>query len=73
MNQMNDSGILMISHDAFALESLCEMILVMERGRIIEGGPMEKLPANHLKARMDKEISAANIKLDRRKWEWMEY
>ncbi|WP_201259611.1 ATP-binding cassette domain-containing protein [Tissierella sp. P1] len=72
MNQMNDSGILMISHDVFALESLCEMILVMERGRIIEGGPMEKLLLSP-KQEWTKKFSAANIKLDRRKWEWMEY
>ncbi|WP_339787488.1 hypothetical protein [Tissierella sp.] len=45
------------------------MILVVD---YIIQGPMEKLLLSP-KQEWTKKFSAANIKLDRRKWEWMEY
>jgi len=41
--QLESAGILLISHDIDALGALCSEIFVMEKGRITESGPMDKL------------------------------
>lgn len=66
-----ETGILMISHDVFALQSLCQEVMVMERGQITETGTMEKL-LNAPQRQWTKEFSAANRQQDRRQWIWKE-
>ncbi len=72
MQQVKETGILMISHDVFALDTLCGRVLVMEQGRITERGTMDQLLSKP-EREWTKEFSAANTKQDRRQWEWREF
>jgi len=72
VRHVKTTGILMISHDVVALNSLCENVFVMEHGRITESGRMDKLLYSP-KQEWTKKFASANAKKDRGKWEWKEF
>lgn len=67
----DETGILMISHDVFALNKLCHEIMVIEHGMITETGLMEKL-MNTPEQEWTKQFSSVNTKQDRGQWKWKE-
>lgn len=65
------AGILFISHDVAALESLCATVHVMESGQITESAPMAEL-LNAPKRTWTKEFAAAWKSPDKEGWTWMD-
>ncbi|MEA4893251.1 MAG: ATP-binding cassette domain-containing protein [Peptococcaceae bacterium] len=65
------AGILMISHDVSAMQSLCEKVLVMAGGEIIEEGTMDKLLFAP-EGQWTKEFAAASQRCGREEWKWRE-
>lgn len=67
--QMRDQSILLVSHDAAALEKLCSNVYVLGEGRVIEQGSMEQLLAKPETDWM-KQFSGLSTKESRGDWEW---
>lgn len=67
--QGKQAGVLMISHDVPALQSLCENVLVMESGTITETGTMDML-LEYPQQEWTKQFAAANHKPQKGEWEW---
>lgn len=68
-NQMNDKGILLVSHDVDALKSLCHTVYVLGTGKIIEHGSMDTLLSNPQTDWM-KQFSVLSNKENRGDWKW---
>ena len=67
--QSKEAGILLVSHDVYVLQILCETVLVMENGSISEKGTMDKLLSSP-KNIWTRQFAAAHRKLDRSGWAW---
>lgn len=70
--QNKETGILFISHDVDALNSLCSRVFVLEHGRITEKGTMEKL-LSAPQGEWTKEFAASHKKMKKRSFIWTEY
>lgn len=67
--QMQDKGILFVSHDVDALQRLCNNVYVLGAGRVIEQGKMDLLLTDP-KTDWMKQFSSLCRKESRGKWEW---
>lgn len=66
-----DAGILFISHDAAAMQSLCSVTHVMEKGQIIETQSTQEIFV-HPRTRWTKIFAAAANKREEGNWQWTE-
>jgi ABC-type glutathione transport system ATPase component len=67
--QMQDKGILFVSHDVGALQRLCNNVYVLGTGKVIEQGNMNQLLTKPQTDWM-KQFSSLSRKESRGKWEW---
>ena len=67
--QMQDKGILFVSHDVGALQKLCNNVYVLGTGKVIEQGNMHELLTKPQTDWM-KQFSSLSRKESRGKWEW---
>lgn len=67
--QMEDKGILFVSHDVKALQRLCNNVYVLGAGKVIEQGNMEQLLTKP-KTDWMKQFSSLSGKESRGEWEW---
>ncbi|WP_324824714.1 ATP-binding cassette domain-containing protein [Sinanaerobacter sp. ZZT-01] len=67
--QMQDKGILFVSHDVDALQRLCNNVYVLGAGKVIEQGNMDQLL---MKPQTDwmKQFASLSKKESRGEWEW---
>lgn len=66
------AGILFVSHDAFALRTLCAKLYIMQQGEIVEKGNTEQLLENP-KQEWTKQFIKASKKQNRGEWSWTEF
>lgn len=69
-DKKNEIGILFVSHDIKSLSELCENVIVMEDGKIIEKGNMDNL-LNHPKTNWTKTFSGIYKNSMERSFLWM--
>lgn len=67
--QMQEKGILFVSHDVDALQRLCNNVYVLGAGKVIEQGNMDQLLTKPQTDWM-KQFSSLSRKESRGKWEW---
>lgn len=67
--QMNDKGILFVSHDAAALKTLCQSVYVLSAGKLIEHGAMDTLLSKPQTDWM-KQFSMLSRRESRGEWKW---
>jgi len=67
--EMNQKGILFVSHDVDALKTLCHKVYVLGEGKIIEHGKMETL-LSEPKTDWMRQFSSLSCKESRGNWEW---
>ncbi|WP_077612813.1 ATP-binding cassette domain-containing protein [Clostridium sp. Marseille-P2415] len=70
--QMQDKGILFVSHDVAALRRLCQKIYVLEAGKIIEQGSMEQLLSTP-KTDWMKQFSKLSQEESKGDWKWEKF
>jgi len=67
--QMQDKGILFVSHDVDALQKLCDNVYVLGAGKIIEQGSMDELLIKP-KTNWMKQFASLSREESRGEWEW---
>jgi len=67
--QMQDKGILFVSHDVDALQKLCDTVYVLGAGKVIEQGNMNQLLAKPQTDWM-KQFASLSKQESRGEWEW---
>jgi ABC-type dipeptide/oligopeptide/nickel transport system ATPase component len=67
--QMQDKGILFVSHDVDALQRLCNNVYVLGEGKVIEKGNMDQLLTKPQTDWM-KRFASLSRKESRGEWEW---
>ncbi len=67
--QMQDKGILFVSHDVDALQRLCNNVYVLGAGKVIEQGNMDQLLTKPQTDWM-KQFASLSRKESRGEWEW---
>lgn len=70
--QKKASGILFISHDLVALDRLCETVVILDKGKIIDNTTVEKL-IKAPKHSWLKEFVKSNRSVDIGEWQWKEF
>lgn len=69
---MEQMGILLISHDVAALEKLCTQVIILSNGKIIEEGTIGEI-LERPKELWTKKFAAQNKKQNLGEWQWMDY
>ncbi|SHN58793.1 ABC transporter ATP-binding protein [Desulfitobacterium chlororespirans] len=70
--QRNSAGILMISHDVGAMGRLCDEVMVLEKGSVLERGTMGRLLAAP-RGEWTRAFAAACRAPDRSLWKWRDW